>query len=81
MLNQPLDAEPLDREQSGPSRFSLHPAAGSSAMSILLVSPRPRLFGRVFGWLELVRGADHIKAIGKNAIWVFPLCVALERTV
>jgi hypothetical protein len=39
------------------------------------------LFGRGFRWLELDREADHIKAIGKNAIRVFPLYVALERTV
>ncbi|CDX32551.1 hypothetical protein MPLSOD_140627 [Mesorhizobium sp. SOD10] len=32
-------------------------------------------------WLELDRAADHIKTIGKNAIWVFPVCVALQRTV
>ncbi|CDX63144.1 hypothetical protein MPL1032_80155 [Mesorhizobium plurifarium] len=27
--------------------------------------------------LELDRAADHIKTIGKNAIRVFPVCVAL----
>jgi len=31
--------------------------------------------------LELDRAADHIKTIGKNASRVFPVYVALERTV
>ncbi|TPK43249.1 hypothetical protein FJ492_14965 [Mesorhizobium sp. B2-5-4] len=74
-------AEPLDGGTSRPARFSLHPRVVSSAMSIIPVSPRLGLFGRVFWWLELGRGADHIKTIGKNAIWVFPVYVALERTV
>jgi hypothetical protein len=74
-------AEATDRERPRPQRFSLHPRVASSAMSIIPVSPRPGLFGRVFWWLELGRGADHIKSIGKNAIRVFPVYVALERTV
>ncbi|TJX68298.1 MAG: hypothetical protein E5W21_09450 [Mesorhizobium sp.] len=74
-------AEPLDGERSRPARFSLHPRVVSSAMAIIPVSPRPGLFGRAFWWLELGRGADHIKTIGKNAIRVFPVYVALERTV
>ncbi|MFD2054511.1 hypothetical protein ACFSQT_15860 [Mesorhizobium calcicola] len=41
--------EPLDRARlSRPARFSLHPLAVSSAMSIIPVSPRSGLFGRVF---------------------------------
>jgi hypothetical protein len=39
------------------------------------------LFGRVRRRLELVRAADHIKTIGKNASRVFPVYVALERTL
>jgi hypothetical protein len=56
------------------------------AIQISLVSIR--LFGQVAsdrraGWsrLELARVADHIRTNRKNANRVFPLYVALERTL